>query len=88
MFGFSPGTDRTARNRKYSALLFGYQFMSTKKSASGPRELIDTGRNKVYARRDAAGRFSEMTDQGRSLSSDSRHHTTHKKPARQGDKGD
>jgi hypothetical protein len=76
------------RNRKYSALQLGYQFMSTKKSASGPRELIDTGRNKVYARRDAAGRFSETTDQGRSLSSDSRHHATHKKPAKQGDKGD
>jgi hypothetical protein len=75
-------------NQKYFAVVSGYQFMSTKKSASGPRELIDTVRNKVYARRDAAGRFSEMTDQGRSLSSDSRRHATHKKPARQGDKGD
>ena len=62
--------------------------MATKKSTSGPRELIDNGRNKSYARRDAAGRFSEMTDQGRSLSTDSRQHAEHKKPIRQGDKGD
>jgi hypothetical protein len=62
--------------------------MATKKSPSGPRELIDTGRNKSYARRDAAGRFSEMTDQGRSLSTDRRQHSEHKKPTRQGDKGD
>jgi len=76
------------QNRKYSGVLLGYQCMSTKKAASGPRELINTGRNKVYARRDAAGRFSEVTDQGRSLSSDRRRHATHKKPVRQGDKGD
>jgi hypothetical protein len=62
--------------------------MAAKKAPSGPRELIDTGRNKSFARRNAAGRFSEMTDQGRSLSSDKRQHANHKKSARQGDKGD
>ena len=62
--------------------------MAAKKGSSGPRELIDTGRNKSFARRDADGRFSEMTDQGRSLSADKRQHAEHKKPARQGDKGD
>ena len=62
--------------------------MATKKGSSGPRELINTGRNKSYARRDAAGRFSEMTDQGRSLSADKRQRAMHKKPTRQGDKGD
>jgi hypothetical protein len=62
--------------------------MTTKKSPSGPRQLIDTGRNKSYARRDAAGRFSEMTDQGRSLSAGRRQHSGHKKPPKQGDKGD
>ena len=88
MFGCHLVADPFNENEKYFAVVLGYHFMSTKKSASGPRELIDTGRNKVYARRDAAGRFSEVTDQGRSLSSDSRRHATHKKPARQGDKGD
>ena len=67
---------------------FGYLGMGAKKASSGPRELIDTGRNKSFARRDAAGRFSEMTDQGRSLSADKRQPAEHKKPARQGDKGD
>jgi hypothetical protein len=62
--------------------------MAAKKVPSGPRELIDTGLNKSFARRNAAGRFSEMTDQGRSLSADKRQHANHKKPARQGDKGD
>ena len=62
--------------------------MGTKKAPSGPRELIDTGTNKSYARRDAKGQFSEMTDQGRSLSADSHKQATHKKPLNQGDKGD
>ena len=67
---------------------FGYLVMATRKGSSGPRELIDTGRNRSYARRDAAGRLSEMTDQGHSLSADKRQHATHQKPAKQGDKGD
>jgi hypothetical protein len=61
--------------------------MKTKKG-SGARELIDTGRNKSYARRDANGRFTEMVDQGRSLSADARQHAKTKKPTKQGDKGD
>ena len=59
-----------------------------KKKGSGARELIDTGRNKSYARRDGNGRFTEMVDQGRSLSADARQHAKKKKPANQGDKGD
>jgi hypothetical protein len=59
-----------------------------KKKGSGARELIDTGRNKSYARRDGNGQFTEMVDQGRSLSADARKHAKTKKPAKQGDKGD
>jgi hypothetical protein len=62
--------------------------MGKRKSPSGPRELINTGRNKSFARRDARGRFTEMTDEGRSLGRDRRQHATHKKPRRQGDRGD
>jgi hypothetical protein len=62
--------------------------MGKKKSPSGPRDLVKTRRNKSYARRDARGRFTEMTDAGRSLSRDMRQHATHRKPARQGDRGD
>ena len=44
------------------------------KRDTSKRELIDTGRNKMYAKRDVQGRFREMDDQGRSLSADRRRH--------------
>jgi hypothetical protein len=50
--------------------------------------LIDTGRNKMYARRDEKGQFKEMDDVGRSLAADRRRHAkTTSKPG-QGDRGD
>ena len=52
------------------------------------RELIDTGRDKRYVRRDAKGRFDEVDDVGRSLSQDVRRHAKTKVPKGQGDKGD
>ena len=52
------------------------------------RELIDTGNDKRYVRRDEQGRFKESVDQSRSLSQDARRHATTKKPRNQGDKGD
>lgn len=52
------------------------------------RELIDTGTDKRYARRDAAGKFTESDDVGRSLAADRREKAkTTVKPGR-GDKGD
>ena len=36
------------------------------------RELIDTGTDKRYVRRDEAGRFKESADVGRSLAADRR----------------
>jgi hypothetical protein len=52
------------------------------------RELIDTGRDKRYVRRDDKGRFDEVDDQSRSLSQDVRRHAkTESKPG-QGDRGD
>lgn len=60
--------------------------MPTKKTAK--RELIDTGRDKRYVRRDEAGRFKESDDVGRSLSQDRRRKAkTIAKPG-QGDRGD
>lgn len=52
------------------------------------RELIDTGTDKRYVRRDEKGQFKESDDVGRSLSADIRQKA--KTPARkgQGDKGD
>lgn len=58
------------------------------KRASGRRELIDTGRNKMFGRRDEQGRFSEMDDVSRSLSTDQRRNTKTKAPRGQGDRGD
>lgn len=55
---------------------------------SGKRELIDTGNDKRYVRRDEQGRFDEVEDVGRSLSQDrKREAKTRSKPG-QGDRGD
>ena len=58
------------------------------KRESGRRELIDTGRNKMYGRRDEQGRFSEMDDVNRSLSTDRRRTAKGKAPRGHGDRGD
>ena len=57
------------------------------KQGSG-RELIDTGNDKRYVRRDARGRFTQVVDVGKSISSDMKQQakTTVKKG--QGDRGD
>lgn len=55
---------------------------------SNERELIDTGTDKRYVRRDDAGRFKESDDQSKSLSQDARRDAETKKPRNQGDKGD
>ena len=52
------------------------------------RELIDTGTDKRYVRRDDDGRFDEVVDVGRSLAQDVRHHATTKVKSGQGDRGD
>ena len=52
------------------------------------RELIDTGTDKRYVRRDDRGRFDESDDVGRSLSQDRRRKAKTVVKAGQGDKGD
>jgi len=68
---------------------------STLKSASkskgrkaSKRELINTGRDKRYVRRDAGGRFNESDDVGRSLSADRRRKAKTASKSGQGDRGD
>ena len=52
------------------------------------RELIDTGTDKRYVRRDDKGRFKEVVDVGKSLAADRRTKAkTVAKPG-QGDRGD
>ena len=58
------------------------------RTRSSKRELIDTGTDKPYVRRDAAGRFKESDDVGRSLSQDRRQRAKHASKPGQGDRGD
>lgn len=56
--------------------------------SSSKRELIDTGTDKRYVRRDEKGRFDEVDDVGRSLTQDRRQHAKKIVPPGQGDRGD
>lgn len=52
------------------------------------RELIDTGTDKRYVRRDEQGKFKESVDVGRSLATDQRQKAKSKARKGEGDKGD
>jgi hypothetical protein len=52
------------------------------------REMIDTGTDKRYVRRDAEGKFKESTDVGKSLAADQQRHSETEAPRGEGDKGD
>ena len=58
------------------------------KKGSHDRELIDTGADKRYVRRDDEGQFGESDDVGRSLRQDVRQRAETEVPAGQGDRGD
>ncbi len=60
--------------------------MAKKKAAK--RELIDTGTDKRYVRRDEKGQFHESDDVGRSLSQDRKKKAKKSVKPGQGDKGD
>ena len=59
-----------------------------KKNGNGKRELVDTGSDKRYVRRDDKGQFKESDDQGRSLSRDVKQHAKTTVKSGQGDRGD
>ena len=65
---------------------------TSKKSTSRPkaakRELIDTGTDKRFVRRDSQGRFNESDDVGRSLAQDRRRKAKTASKSGQGDRGD
>ncbi|KPH05868.1 hypothetical protein CO657_35520 (plasmid) [Rhizobium acidisoli] len=52
------------------------------------REMVDTGSDKRYVRRDPKGRFSTSVDVGRSLSADKRHKAKGDAKPGEGDRGD
>jgi hypothetical protein len=55
---------------------------------TGKRELVNTGKNKSFVRRDAQGRFKESDVTGRSLSRDVRKRAKTKVKPGYGDRGD
>lgn len=59
-----------------------------KKSGKSHRELIDTGTDKRFVRRDEKGQFEESDDVGRSLARDVQQHAETEVPPGQGDRGD
>ena len=59
-----------------------------KKASKGHRELIDTGTDKRFVRRNEKGQFEDVADVGRSLSRDRQQHAKTKVPPGQGDRGD
>jgi hypothetical protein len=72
------GRKRTAKGAKKSSA----------KRGSSKRSTVDTGRNKMFAKRTAKGRFKEMDDVGRSLSTDRRRTAKKKTKSGYGDQGD
>ncbi len=52
------------------------------------REMIDTGRDKRFVRRDEKGQFDEEVDVGGSVRADRRQHAKKTVPPGQGDRGD
>jgi hypothetical protein len=61
---------------------------TTKRRTTARRELVDTGRDKRYVRRDGSGQFQESDDQGRSLARDRAQRSQRTAKSGQGDRGD
>ena len=59
-----------------------------KKTTKSHRELIDTGTDKRFVRRNEKGQFEDVADVGRSLSRDRQQEAQTKVPPGQGDRGD
>lgn len=53
-----------------------------------PRELIDTGTDKRFVRRDKEGQFKESDDVGKSLAQDQKREAENKPKKGEGDRGD
>jgi hypothetical protein len=62
--------------------------LQKEKTMTGKRELIDTGTDKRFVRRDENGRFDEVVDVGRSLSQDRKRDAKNDTKSGYGDQGD
>jgi hypothetical protein len=80
---------RKSAARKTAARKTPARKKTARKKAATKRELIDTGRNKLYVRRNPRGTsFKEVEDVGRSLTQDRRRKAKTVAKRGQGDKGD
>ena len=61
---------------------------TTKKRKPAKRELVNTGTDKRFVRRDGKGQFKESDDVGRSLSQDRKRKAKTAAKRGQGDRGD
>jgi hypothetical protein len=62
---------------------------TSKRKPASRRELIDTGTNKLFVRRNARGTsFKKVVDAGRSITRDKQTKAKRKVPSGQGDRGD
>jgi len=59
-----------------------------KNATKSHRELIDTGNDKRFVRRNEEGQFEDVSDVGRSLAQDRKQEAKNKVPPGQGDRGD
>jgi hypothetical protein len=59
-----------------------------KNATKSHRELIDTGNDKRFVRRNEEGQFEDVADVGRSLSQDRKQQAKREVPPGQGDRGD
>jgi hypothetical protein len=55
---------------------------------AGKSELIDTGTDKRFVRREEKGRFEDVVDVGKSLSQDRKRQAKHEAKPGHGDRGD
>jgi hypothetical protein len=63
--------------------------VAAKRKKASRRELIDTGTNKLFVRRNERGTsFKKVVDAGRSIAADKRQKARRKVPSGQGDRGD
>ena len=74
-------------DRAKGVTLFTMETVMAKKKAA-KRELVNTGRDKRFVRRDSAGKFKESDDVGRSLSRDRNQKAKKTAKSGQGDRGD
>ena len=83
-----PATDGASRHRACTTSDMAKKTTKGSKRKAAKRTLIDTGTDKRFVRRAAAGAFRESDDVGKSLSADRLRKAKTKVKSGQGDRGD